>query len=77
MLHVGLLAVAGQAHIVEHLALELDAAAAAKSKRSGESRTPEAPPGTGGYGCDVPQGSPSNARRVRVSYILEGFPTFL
>ncbi len=34
MRHVGLLPVAGEAHVVEDLALELDAAAAAKRERT-------------------------------------------
>jgi hypothetical protein len=37
-MHVGLLVVAGEAHIVEHLALEFDAAAAAKRQRRRERR---------------------------------------
>ena len=75
--HVGLLAVTGQAHVVEHFALELDAATAAERKRGGESRRQKRRPAGARYGSIVPQGSPSNARESGLSYILEGFPTFL
>ena len=57
-MHVGLLAVAGQAHIVEHLALELDAAAAAKGKGYGNSRSKAERPADKCYGWQVPQSSP-------------------
>src|SRR5581483_3226571 len=56
--NIGFLAVAGEAHIVEHLALELDAATAAKGKRHGERSRKAKHPASAGYRPDVPQSSP-------------------
>ena len=64
-LDVGLLAVARQAHIVEHLALELDAATAAKRKRSGESRRQKRRPAGARNGCYCAPRFPLERPRLR------------
>jgi hypothetical protein len=66
-----------QADGVKDLALELNAAAAAKDKRGGERRGKNRGAAGAGYVSDVPQDSPRSPETPGFPYILEGFPTFL
>ena len=65
-LDIGLLAIAGDAHVIEDLALELDAAAAAKGRRAGERTRELQGPVSKGFGGDVPHGSPQNPAKPRI-----------